>query len=237
MRALPPLIPISDSPVRRRFPWVTVLLIVANVLVFIYELGLTDRELNVFIQSVGTVPVEILSGRDLPPAAPGPVWVTLLTAMFVHGGFLHIGSNMLYLWVFGDNIEDTFGHLQFTGFYVASGIAAGLAHTFVNSQSNIPSVGASGAVAGVLGAYLLLFPHAEVRTLLFLGPFITLTRISAVFLIGFWFVTQLFAGLVSLGVATEQTSGVAFWAHIGGFLAGLLLAFVFRPRRVPAAPW
>jgi len=232
------VIPIGDDPRRHRFPLVTVLLILTNIAVFLYELGLTGRQLDVFVQSVGTIPAEILTGRDLPPPAPGPVYVTLLTAMFVHGGFLHIASNMLYLWVFGDNVEDAFGHVAFMLFYLASGVAAGLTHVFVNAGSTIPSVGASGAVAGVLGAYLLFFPHAQVRTLLFLGPFITVTRISALLLIGFWFVTQLLSGLASLEIATEQTSGVAFWAHIGGFVAGLVLALVFRPkqpsRHVPA---
>ncbi|MBM2813101.1 MAG: Rhomboid family protein, partial [Chloroflexi bacterium] len=143
------------------------------------------------MMSVGTVPVEIISGRDIPPRAPGPVWVTLFTAMFVHGGFLHIGSNMLYLWVFGDNIEDAFGHIPYLVFYLVCGVAAGLTHVLVNASSAVPSVGASGAIAGVLGAYLLLYPNAQVRTLLFLGPFITFRRFSAVLLIGFWFVIQL----------------------------------------------
>jgi membrane associated rhomboid family serine protease len=159
--------------------------------------------------------------------------------MFVHGGFLHIASNMLYLFVFGDNIEDRFGHLGFAVFYVVCGVAAGLAQVFINPTSTIPSVGASGAIAGVLGAYVLLFPHAQVRTLLILGPFITITRVSAIFLIGFWFVTQLLSGLASLDVMTEQTGGVAFWAHIGGFVAGFAIAMFFRPRQPvePAPAW
>jgi membrane associated rhomboid family serine protease len=225
------VIPLSDSPPRRSFPLITVLLIIANVVVFVYELGLGNRQLDAFMMSVGTIPAEILTGRDIPPPAPGPVWITLFTAMFVHGGFLHIGSNMLYLWVFGDNIEDAFGHIPYLVFYVACGVAAGLTHVFINAGSTIPSVGASGAIAGVLGSYLLLYPRAQVRTLLFLGPLVTFPRISAIFLIGFWFVTQLLAGLASLGATTEQTSGVAVWAHIGGFVAGMLLTLVLRPRR------
>lgn len=226
------MIPLGDSPTRRTFPWVTVLIIAANVIVFAYELSLGGRRLEIFVQSVGTLPVEILTGRDIPPPAPVPglVWITLVTAMFVHGGFLHIASNMLYLWVFGDNVEDTLGHGTFVIFYFVAGIAGGLTHVFFNAGSDIPSVGASGAIAGVLGAYLIMFPNAQVRTLLFLGPFIAFPRISAVLLIGFWFLTQLVSGLASLEVATEQSTGVAFWAHIGGFVAGLLLALVFRPR-------
>jgi membrane associated rhomboid family serine protease len=225
------VIPIGDDPKRRVVPWVTLAILVANIAVFLYELGLGERGLNRFVQSVGTIPIEILSGRDLPPAAPGPVYVTLITAMFVHGGFLHIASNMLYLWVFGDNVEDVLGHGMYLVFYLVSGIVAGLTHVFVNAASDIPSVGASGAVAGVLGAYLLLFPSAQVRTVLFLGPFITVTRVSAILLIGFWFLTQLISGIAALDVEAQQTVGVAFWAHIGGFVAGMVLAVVLRPRR------
>jgi membrane associated rhomboid family serine protease len=151
--------------------------------------------------------------------------------MFLHGGLLHLGSNMLFLWVFGDNVEDAFGHVSYAVFYTLCGLLAGFAHIVMNMTSPVPSIGASGAIAGVLGGYLIMFPHASIRTLMFLGPFIMMPRISAVFLIGFWFVTQLFSGLASLEVQTEQTSGVAFWAHIGGFLAGFLLVQLFRPRR------
>jgi membrane associated rhomboid family serine protease len=228
------VIPISDSPPRRSFPFVNILIIFTNIAVFIYEMGLGRGQLEAFVQSVGTIPVEILSGRDLPPPAPGPVYITLVTAMFVHGGFLHIASNMLYLWVFGDNIEDTYGHVPYALLYLVWGIAAGLTHVFINAYSDVPSVGASGAIAGVLGAYLVLFPKAQIRTVLLLGPFFTITRLSAIFLIGFWFVTQLFSGLAALDVATEQTGGVAVWAHIGGFMAGFMMALVFHPSRPSA---
>jgi membrane associated rhomboid family serine protease len=230
------VIPIGDDPKRRIFPWVTVTLILANIAVFVYELGLTNTGLEQFVMSVGTIPLEIQTGTDIPPPAPGPIYITLLTAMFVHGGFLHIASNMLYLWVFGDNVEDVFGHLGFLAFYFASGIAAGLTHVFVNAGSDIPSVGASGAVAGVLGAYILMFPSAKVRTILFLGPFITVPRIPAMLLIGFWFVTQLISGIAALDATTAQAAGVAFWAHIGGFIAGLLLAMLMRGRRPVQQP-
>jgi membrane associated rhomboid family serine protease len=207
-----------------------------NCGVFVYELTLSDRSLNRFVQSMGTIPVEILSGLDTPPPAPGPVYTTLITAMFVHGGFLHIASNMLYLYVFGDNVEDALGHWTFLFFYLISGIAAGLTHVFINAGSTIPSVGASGAVAGVLGAYLLLYPSSQVRTVLFLGPFITVTRVSAFLLIGFWFVTQLISGIAALDVEAQQTVGIAFWAHIGGFVAGLALAALLRGRRTMEQP-
>lgn len=204
------------------------LLLLANVAVFLYQLSL-GRAVELWVQSVGLIPVELLSGVDLPPPAPGPVGVTLFTSMFVHGGFLHLGSNMLYLWVFGDNVEDAFGHLTFFLFYAACGVAAGLAHAFINPDSVIPSVGASGAIAGVLGGYLSFFPQASIRSLVIFGPFITVTRLSALFVIGFWFVMQLLSGLAALEVSTAQSAGVAFWAHIGGFIAGLIISLLLRP--------
>jgi membrane associated rhomboid family serine protease len=226
------VIPISDAPgVRRTFPIVNILIILANIVVFIFvELTQpSERALEQLIMAAGVIPTEIISGRDLPPLAPlGNVYLTLLTAMFLHGGFLHLAGNMLYLWVFGDNVEDTFGHLGYTLFYLVCGVLAGLTHIVANAQSSVPSIGASGAIAGVLGAYLIMFPHASIRTLVFLGPFITMPRVSALFLIGFWFVLQLLSGVASLGVEAEQTSGVAVWAHVGGFVAGFILVHFFR---------
>jgi len=149
--------------------------------------------------------------------------------MFLHGGLLHIASNMLYLFIFGDNVEDRLGHVRFLVFYLLCGIVAGITHIVVNANSDVPSIGASGAIAGVLAAYLRLFPHAQVRTLIFIGPLVLVPRIAAAFLIIFWFATQFLSGIMSLG-ATNETSGVAVWAHIGGFIAGLILLEVFRPR-------
>jgi len=206
-------------------------ILAVNIVVFLYELSLGDRGLEGFFYSAGVIPTEFLTGRNIgPPPPEGIIYLTLLTSMFMHGGFLHIASNMLYLWVFGDNVEDQLGHGGFLLFYLLSGIIASATHIFMNQGSQIPSVGASGAIAGVLGAYLVMFPRATIRTLVFLGPFILIPRISALILIGFWFVSQAFAGLASLGAATEQTSGVAVWAHIGGFLAGIALLAVFRRR-------
>lgn len=223
------MIPLHDDPPRRIFPAVTIVLIVVNVLAWLYEAGL-GRQLDAFVQAYGAVPLEITTGRDLAPPAPlGNVYLTLLTSMFLHGGWLHLGSNMLYLWIFGDNVEDVFGHAGYLIFYLVCGVLATFAQIALNPDSTIPSVGASGAIAGVLGAYLVLFGSAQVRTLVFLGPIILLPRIPALILIGFWFLTQLISGVMQIGVA-EETGGVAFWAHIGGFVVGVLLALLFRPK-------
>jgi rhomboid family protein len=225
------VIPLSDDPPRRSAPVVMIAIVLANIAMFLYELTLGDRALDQFFFSAGVIPSEYVTGRNIGPPPPGGlIYLTLLTSMFMHGGFLHIASNMLYLWVFGDNVEDRFGHLGFLIFYLAAGVVASLTHIFMNMGSQIPSVGASGAIAGVLGAYLVMFPGASIRTLVFLGPFILLPRISAIFLIGFWFLSQAFAGLASLGATSEQTSGVAVWAHIGGFIAGIVLVPLFRRR-------
>jgi membrane associated rhomboid family serine protease len=233
------MIPIRDYPgVRRSFPWVMLIILALNVGVFAFELSLgSDQQLERLFAAAGVVPVEYTRGAEVPPPPPlGITWTTLITSMFLHGGFLHISSNMLYLFVFGDNVEDRLGHLRFLIFYFICGIAAGLTHIFFNAGSSVPSVGASGAIAGVLAAYLRLFPSAQVRTLLILGPFITIPRIPAGFLILFWFVMQFLSGLLSLGATTEQTGGVATWAHVGGFVAGFILAQIMTPRRQPAYP-
>ena len=229
------MIPISDDPGPRRVtPVVTFALVAINVAVFAYELSLGNG-VQALVRSAGVVPLEYARGVDVPPAAPlGVYYTTLLTSMFLHGGFLHIASNMLYLWIFGDNVEDRLGHLRFLLFYLLSGVAATAAHLFFNWGSPVPSIGASGAIAGVLGGYLLLFPSASIRTLLFLGPFITMSRVPAIILIGFWFVTQLFSGVASIAEGAEQTSGIAFWAHVGGFVVGLPLVLLLRrPARTP----
>lgn len=223
------MIPIGDTTNKRvhRFPVITLLLIAANVLVFLYQLSLGPA-IEQFVSAFGTVPAEIISGQDIPPESPSPIYLTLITSMFMHGGLLHIASNMLYLFVFGDNVEDMVGHVPYLAFYLVSGVIASLVHVMMNAGSEVPSIGASGAVAGVLAGYLLLFPTASIRTLLFLGPFITVTRIAAFILIGFWFLLQLLNGLLELGAETAQTGGVAFWAHIGGFVAGFVMMLMWK---------
>ena len=223
------MIPIGDTPEQRRrsFPIVTILLLLANVAVFIFQLSLGPG-LEQFMAAFAVVPAEIVSGVDIPPDSPSPVYLTLFSAMFMHGGFLHIAGNMLYLWIFGDNVEDALGHIPFLAFYLFAGLMASLIYVFTDPTSTTPSLGASGAIAGVLAGYLVLFPTASIRTLLIIGPFITMARVSAFILIGFWAVLQLISGIASLGADTAQTSGVAFWAHIGGFVVGLVVVGAWK---------
>ncbi len=227
------MIPLKDYPGERRtFPWVMLTILVINILVFVFEVSLgSDTQLNSLFEANGVVPVEFTRGTNVGPPPPlGIVWLTLITSMFLHGGLLHIGSNMLYLFVFGDNVEDRLGHFRFVIFYFLCGILAGLTHVIANASSDAPSIGASGAIAGVLAAYLRLFPNAQVRTLIFIGPIIVFPRIAAAFLIVFWFITQFLAGITSLGANANASGGVAVWAHIGGFVAGLILVQLMRPR-------
>ncbi len=218
------MIPLRDINPTRRFPLMTVLLIAANVLVFIYELILPSEEaLRGFLYTMGAIPYEVLHNFGLRAI------VTLLTSIFLHGGFVHIIGNMLFLWIFGNNVEDDMGRLRFAAFYLLCGFGASAAQIAVAPSSRVPIIGASGAIAGVLGAYLLLFPHAQIDTLLILGYFIRLVRLPAILVISLWVMLQFFSGLASLGVV--QLGGVAWFAHIGGFIAGLLLVNIFRRRR------
>lgn len=216
------MFPIGDDNVQGAgFPFVNVLLIVINVIAFLFEVTMDPNSLQAFINQWGVVPVQILNGQNL---------ITLLTAMFLHGGWMHLIGNMVFLWVFGDNVEDVMGHIPYLIFYLAGGLAAAAAHIFFNANSNIPSLGASGAIAAVLGAYIIMFPRARVRTLILFGIGGYVTRISALFFLGIWFVTQLLNGVASLGVNTAQTDGVAVWAHVGGFVFGLILGLLYRGR-------
>ncbi len=223
------MIPLRDINPTRTFPFFTILIIVANVAVFLYELSL-GRRLDVFINTYGTVPCEITTVCGIPAQLNIPVWATIFTAMFMHGGWLHIIGNMLYFWIFGNNIEDRFGHVKFLAIYLVWGVLAAFTQIFVDPASRIPAVGASGAIAGVLGAYLVMFPRAQVDSLLTLGIFITTVRLPALFVIGFWIVLQFFSGFLSLGVAHTQADagGVAYFAHIGGAVAGLIAGLIYR---------
>ena len=220
------MIPIGDENNGRVLtPVVNYALIAINVLVFLFQLTLPDTRANPalteFIFRFGAVPAEISRGQDL---------FALLTSMFLHGGWLHIAGNMLFLWVFGDNVEDTMGHVRYLVFYLLCGLAAGLAQVLIDPGSTIPLVGASGAISGVLGAYIVLFPHGRIRSLVILGVFVSVVLVPAWVQIGVWIVLQLLSGVASLGVQTEG-GGVAFWAHVGGFIAGVALVWVFKDQR------
>ena len=237
------MIPLQDDNPTRTFPIATILLIAANVLVFLYELALGSQT-DTFIQSCAFIPRELVTGQDIPPAdCVHPMYLTIFTSMFMHGGFLHIAGNMLYFWIFGNNVEDSMGSVKFIIFYLICGVAAALTQTFITitftpDQAGIPNMGASGAIAGVLGAYHVLFPGARVKTLIILGIFLSMTWIPAIVVLGLWFVLQFLQGVGSLG-GGEAQGGVAVWAHIGGFVVGMILIKLFarseRGRRtVPA---
>jgi membrane associated rhomboid family serine protease len=219
--------PINDDNPTNSTAYVTYTLVVINVLVFIYELSLTPPQLEHFFQLYAVIPKELTASfSGITINQPVPETLTLITSQFLHGGLAHIFGNMLFLWIFGNNIEDQLGHLKYLIFYLACGALAALSQWFFSTQSILPSLGASGAIAGVLGAYILRFPHARVRTLIFLGPFITFPRIPAIFFLGIWFFQQALYGVASLNVPSNigmENGGVAYFAHIGGFVFGAIL--------------
>jgi membrane associated rhomboid family serine protease len=221
------MFPISDDNPHDGRPVTTWLLIAACVLVFLWQSSLGDQALRMAILALGVVPSTLVGYADLPPEIVlVPAWMTVFTSMFMHGGFMHLAGNMLYLWIFGDNIEVALGWRRFILFYLVCGIAAAAAQTLVDPQSNIPMIGASGAISGVLGAYLMLYPRAKVRVLMF--PF-GIFGIPALVVLGVWFAMQLFSGVG----APASGGGVAFWAHVGGFVAGVALVPFMRQPDVP----
>ena len=223
------MIPINDDNPTERPAIVTVALIASCVLVYLWQMSLGEREGQRVIYALGMIPALLLDGQRLhPDLALVDPWVTLFSSMFLHGGLLHLGGNMLYLWIFGNNVEDALGRFRFILFYLACGVAAALLQAFVDPQSTIPMIGASGAISGVLGAYLLLFPRANVLVLIPLGWFTQLRPLPAVFVLGFYFVLQLISAALDNGEA-----GVAFYAHIGGFIAGMALLPLMKRRAVP----
>jgi rhomboid family protein len=221
------MIPLSDENPARTPPIVTVGIIVLCALVFVWELGLGTR-LDEALTAFGFTPYAFV--HDAPVNTVGlPVWATILTAMFLHAGWLHIGGNMLFLWIFGNNIEDAMGHVRFTLFYLVCGVAAALALVVLDPNSHTPTIGASGAISGVLAAYMLLYPRARVHTLLTLGFFFYMARLRAVWVVGIWFAIQ----LVTAAMTPPSEPGTAWWAHVGGFLAGLALTPLLKSRDVP----
>jgi membrane associated rhomboid family serine protease len=222
------VIPLHDDNPTERTPLVTILFIVICVIVFFYQASLPGKPGEIFVFKYGAIPSIVFGLDSLPEEVPAiPAGLTLLTSMFLHGGWMHLLGNMLYLWIFGNNIEDAMGHAKFVVFYLLCGILAALSHALIDPSSQIPMVGASGAISAVLGAYLLLFPHAHVLVLL---PGIGMTRVAAGIVLGMWFVTQLVSGGMSVGATG---GGVAFFAHIGGFVAGMALIGVFKRPDVP----
>ena len=223
------MLPIGDENDHAGIAFVTIAVIALNVIAFLVEINRPEEAVQAFIFSWGVVPREFTVGTDLPPHIPFPFWTTLLTSMFLHGGWGHLGGNMLFLWIFGDNIEHRLGHLRFILFYVGTGLAASFAHILFNSGSAIPAVGASGAISGVLGGYLLLYPKNRVFVLTWGG----VMAVPAVFMLGLWIVTQFVNGVGSIAMTPEtaEGGGVAYMAHIGGFVAGLVLAPAFAMGR------
>ena len=227
------MIPISDRNPTRGFPITNLLLIATNVIIFLYELTLRSPVLDRLIFTWGVVPSNLLGAFSHPAQAPLSVWATLITSQFLHAGWAHILGNMIFLWVFGDNVEDILGSFPYLIFYLVCGVIAGIVQVLVIGPSDVPSIGASGAIAGVLGAYLLLYPLTKVTILLPIFFLFWGIDLPAVLVIGWWFVQQLFYGLGAL--STAAASGIAFWAHIGGFAMGAFLILPYlrraRPRR------
>lgn len=225
------LLPLKDDIPSRRFPFVTYSIIAVNIVVFMFEATMSKEQLQAFFELIAVIPAEytaFLRGEPVPLlkllAAP-------FASMFLHGGWMHLFGNMWFLYLFGDNVEDAMGHSRFLLFYLLTGLAATVAHIFVNPLSPIPIVGASGAISGVVGAYFLMFPTARVLTLVPIFFFVDIVLLPAVVFIGMWFLFQFWSGLLSLAV--PHLGGVAWWAHIGGFIAGLILAPIMRERRKP----
>jgi membrane associated rhomboid family serine protease len=257
------LIPFSDADVRRTsFPIVNGILIGLNTLVFLYELqlgglgllvGSSSSDINSFFFKWGFIPEELTQGEpftrlrvgpfsQINIESPIPTWATIFSSMFVHGGLMHFVGNMMFLWVFGDNIEDWMGHIKYLLFYLLTGVAATLSHYAVSAHSQVPLVGASGAISGVMGGYLLLYPYNRVNVLV-IFILITVVQLPAMIMLGLWFLLQLFNAFISLGISSQIE--VAFFAHIGGFVAGMLIIAIYKlltnqpiwpPRRRPP-PW
>lgn len=217
------MFPLYDENPTRVTPYFTYGLIGINILVFFHELSLSTAQLNQFFNQYAVIPQELTTNFSSE-------WTTLFTSQFLHGGWWHLISNMVFLWVFGNNIEERLGHLKYLLFYLGCGALAALCQWFIGMYSTIPSLGASGAISGVLGAYIIRFPHARVTTLVFLGFFVTTINIPALVLIGIFFLQNVISGLASLQAAANmsvETGGVAYWAHIGGFVFGMILSPLF----------
>lgn len=223
------MIPLRDENPSRTVPIVNVFLIFANVSIFIYQYLLIPGGAKPLILGLGLIPYEFSHFVDIGSDALVPVPLTVFTSMFMHGGLIHLIGNMLFLWIFGDNVEDKLGHIRYFFFYVLCGVGAALLHLFTNLDSKVPTIGASGAIAGVMGAYMILFPKARIRALLILGIFIQVVRIPAIIMIGYWMLIQVVSGLAEYGASTG--GGIAWFAHIGGFISGAMLVMIMRKHK------
>jgi len=223
------VIPLYDQNPARRLPVVTIVLICINAAMFVFALLLPRAGLTLegFYSRAGLIPYELANRVDIPPSDLVPWWATPLTSMFMHGGWLHVIFNMLFLWIFGNNVEELMGRARFVAFYLVCGLAAAFTQVVVNAGSTTPMIGASGAVAGVLGAYILMWPRARVMTLLILGIFFPVVEMPAWVLLGIWFVLQAVQGATTLGAESD----VAYFAHVGGFAAGMVLVWLFAAGR------
>ena len=232
------MIPLRDDQPTFSTPFVNYFLIVLNVVVFFWELSVSHRALNSVMFEFGVVPhhtLAVLAGQS--PDGLATAVLPLFTSLFLHASFLHVAGNMLFLWIFGDNVEDYIGHFQYLVFYLVSGVAAGATHILLNQASPVPSVGASGAIAGVMGAYFILYPRA--RVLVWFPP-IFLFHVPAWLMLGYWFLGNFLSGFATAIAETSQTSGgIAFWAHVGGFVAGVIMIRLFgeRPQRYRYGTW
>lgn len=215
------MFPLYDTVRSRRFPFINLMLILINVLAFIYEIQMDPSALREFIFEWGLIPARLLSD-------PSTAWLTIFTSMFLHGGWFHIINNMWVLFIFGDNVEARMGGIRYLIFYLLSGVAAVFLQTYILPSSNVPMIGASGAVAGVLGAYLILFPQSRIASLVPILFIFTIIEIPAMIFLLFWFASQLYSGLFA--IQGSSGSGIAWWAHIGGFLFGIIMVFFFRTR-------
>ena len=224
------MIPIKDTIPSRSYPIVNVLIIITNCLVFFLELSLGSK-LNKLFLIFGMVPVKFYYLISTAPFNIFGIFLPFLTSLFLHAGWIHIIGNMLYLWIFGDNVEDRMGHFRYLVFYLICGVVANITHLYTEPVSGIPTIGASGAIAGVMGAYFVLYPRAKVVTLVPIFFFFYLIEIPAFFFLGFWFLLQFLSGSISLAASGHDIGGIAWWAHIGGFLSGIVLVFIFRKKK------
>jgi len=224
------MIPLKDTIPSRTVPFINYTIILINLLCFLYQLSLGPH-LEKFLYAWGVVPAQFFAPLSIGHLHLSQRILPLFTSMFLHGGWLHFLGNMLYLYIFGDNVEDRLGHARYFLFYLLCGVLAAAVHLLTNTGSRVPTIGASGAIAGVMGAYFFLFPYARVVTLIFIFFFFDIVEIPAFFFLAFWFILQFLSGTVSFDAQNALSGGVAWWAHIGGFLAGILLLFAFGVRR------